>query len=272
MCPVSELRPHASYVRWELSVPAFKLSALSELGDLAFYEPLVIASDRTILDGYARWQLALLQGRPTVTCIEYEVGEAEALHWLLQKHRRSSGLNDFSRILLALDLEPWFKEKARSNQQAGGQAKGSSNLTEAEKVDVRREIAAAACVSVGNVSKVKQLFATAHLDVLQALRCGDVRIHRAWLWSKLSRDRQREKLLLYRSEKGLGRSIRALVSKHHAKGSPPATDSDNLLSRLATLESSALRRILVGVVKAPGRAVFVTEELMQELGSSQSEQ
>jgi len=36
------------------------------------------------------------------------------------------------RILLALELEPWFKEKARSNLRAGGQNKGSSKLTEAE--------------------------------------------------------------------------------------------------------------------------------------------
>jgi len=34
------------------------------------------------------------------------------------------------------------------------------------------------------VSKVKQLLRSAHLDVLQALRNGEIRIHRAWLWSK----------------------------------------------------------------------------------------
>jgi len=58
-------------------------------------------------------------------------------------HRRSNGLNAFSRILLALELELDFKKKARSNQRSGGQAKGSSNLTEADRVDVRSEIAAA---------------------------------------------------------------------------------------------------------------------------------
>ena len=151
-CRLDELRPHPSYVRHRLTVPASQLSALAERGDRAFLEPLMITQDRTILDGYARLELARLQGRATLPCIAYELTESEALHWLLQKHRRSNGLNDFSRILLALELEPWFKEKARSNQRAGGRNKGSSKLTEAERLDVRSEIAAAAGVSVGNVS------------------------------------------------------------------------------------------------------------------------
>jgi hypothetical protein len=53
------------------------------------------------------------------------------------------------------------------NWLAGGQNKGSSKLTEAERLDVRREIAAAAGVSVGNVSKVKRLKVTAHPELLQ---------------------------------------------------------------------------------------------------------
>jgi hypothetical protein len=74
------------------------------------------------------------------------------------------GFNAFCRIFLALDLEPWLREKARLNQSAGGQNKGSSKLTEAQRVDVRSQIAAAAGVSVGNVTKVQQLITTAGLQ------------------------------------------------------------------------------------------------------------
>jgi hypothetical protein len=171
---LDELHPHPSFVRHHLTVPASKLSALAELGDLAFREPLVITRECTILDGYARWQLAQLQGRSTLPCIEYKLTEAEALHWILQSHRRSNGLNDFIRILLALELEPGFKEKARPNQRVGGQNMGSSNLTEAGTLDVRCEIAAAAGVSAGNVSKVKQLTAAAHPAIVQVLRSGEI--------------------------------------------------------------------------------------------------
>ena len=69
-----------------------------------------------------------------------------------------------------MELEPWLKEKAQSNQRAGGQTKGSSKLTEAERIDVRSQIATAAGVSVGNVTKVKQLTTTAHSDIIKALR------------------------------------------------------------------------------------------------------
>jgi hypothetical protein len=133
------------------------LSALAALGNLAFREPIVVTSSQTIIDGYARFQLAQQQGRDTLPCLEYDLSEEDALRWLIQIHRPSWGLNSFGRILLALDLEPLLQEKARSNQQIGGRHKGLSSLTKAQKVDRRSELAEAAGVSSGNIRKVKQL-------------------------------------------------------------------------------------------------------------------
>src|SRR5271157_874373 len=253
-CLLDELRPHPSYVRHHLTVPACQLSALAERGDRAFLEPLVITQDRTILDGYARLELARLQGRATLLCIEYQLTESEALHWLLQKHRRSNGLNAFSRILLALDLEPGFKEKARSNQQAGGQNKGSSKLTKAERLDVRREIAAAAGVGEGNVSKVKQLTGTAHSELLQALRSGEISIHRAWRWSKTPPERQREEFRLYRSERGIKKTIRTLISRHRRKNPPAVSDLGDMARSLSALGPKlSVGQRLKGVREVPRR-------------------
>ena len=169
---VEELRPHPSYTRHQLTVSASKLSALIEQGDFAFQEPLVISVDGTIIDGYARWQLALQQERRTVTCIQYELTEEEALLWLLHSHCRSDGLNQFCRILLAQELESPSRARALSNQKRGGRNKASSILTEAERVDVRSRIGARARASVGNVSKVQQLTTTAVPELLGALRNG----------------------------------------------------------------------------------------------------
>jgi hypothetical protein len=226
----------------------------------------VITRDGTIIDGYARWELARRQGRLTLPCLEYDLTQAEALEWLLQSHRRSDGLNAFCRILLALDLEPYLQEKARSNQRAGGQSKGSSNLTKAERLDVRREIAAAAGVGAGNVTKVKQLIATADPEILEALRRGEIRIHRAWLWSKLAREAQRDKLLTYRSERGVKGAIRTLLAQHRPKSSPEVVGIGDLARQLAAVDSSRVGPVMVNVIKAPGRAVFITEELFRELG------
>jgi len=93
-CRLDELRPHSSYVRHRLTVLASSLSALAERGDLAFLEPLVITREHTVLDGYDQWELARLQGCATLPCVEFDLGESQALQWLIQKHRRSNGLND----------------------------------------------------------------------------------------------------------------------------------------------------------------------------------
>ena len=67
-CRLDELCPHPSYVQHRLTVAASQLSALVELGDLAFRERIVITQDRTIIDGYARVKLAQLKERQTLPC------------------------------------------------------------------------------------------------------------------------------------------------------------------------------------------------------------
>jgi hypothetical protein len=161
-------------------------------------------------------------------CVEYELTEEEAIRWLLQKHRRSNGMNDFCRILLARELEPCLKTQALSNQRFGERMKGSSNLTEDATVDIRKEIALAAGVSVGNVTKVKQLVAIAHPELLEALRGSEVSIHRAWKWCTESPDRQIEALRNYRAERGVNKSIRDLISRHNQKQTPTAQDLGSL--------------------------------------------
>ena len=267
--PIDELHPHPSYARNGLTVPSWKLDALAKLGDLAFRDPLAITRTGTIIDGYARFKLANLQRRLTLECIECELTDEEALLSLLQIQRRSSHLNSFSRILMALDLEPWLKEKARLNQRIGGQHKGSSNLTEAGRVDVRAGIAQAADVCEANVTKVKQLRMTAQPELLEALRRSEIQIHRAWKWSKQSPENQIEALRLYRGNRGIGKTIRHLISRHSPSTSLTAFDPSNLFSRLSAFSADELSSVRVSVIKASGKAVFVTEELVQALESQE---
>ena len=264
-CGLDELRPHPSYVRLRLTVPASKLSPLAEQGDLALREPLVITRERIVIDGYARWELARLTGCLALPCIEYELTQEEALRWLLVRHCRSHGLNHFCRICLALELEPSFKEKTLSNQRLGGQNNGSSKLTEAERVDVRKQIADAAAVSVGNVTKVKQLLRTARPELLEALRGGEISIHRAWKWSTGSASRQAEALRAYRAEKGVSKAIRDLISRHQPTSLTTAPDLESLVLRLSELKPYECNSVNVSVLRVPGKSIFVTEELIQSL-------
>jgi ParB-like chromosome segregation protein Spo0J len=246
ICRVDELRPHSGLVRHKLEPSIEKLSALSARGEAAFQDPLTITQNSFIIDGYVRWHLARIQGRATLVCLQREVTDEEALLYLIQHNRRSSGLNDFVRILLALELEVWFNAQARSNQQRGGKMKASSNLTEADRRDVREQIAMAAGVSMGNVTKVKQLQATADPAVLEALRRTEIRIHRAWLLSKLSPEKQCSRLQQLREERGVKKTIRHLVSRHRRRATSTILALKHLHSGLSALKADENLLELVG--------------------------
>ena len=270
ICRLDELHPHPSYVRHRCSVSAAQLSALAALRDLAFQQPIVITRDRWIIDGYARWQLARQKGLTTILCIEHDLDEEEALRWLIQSHRPSRGLNAYRRVVLALDLEPCLRERARANQQAAGQSKGSSHLTGAHRIDVRSEIASIAGVSTGNVTKVKQLRETAHPRVALAVRTGEISIHRGWQWSRLSPEQQARHLEEYQSRKGTNQTSRRLIKRHVARLSPtqliPAT-LGSLLKPIVPDRSAALDSIAVTEVDAPGNIAYLTKDALSTLRS-----
>ena len=264
-CPVGELRPHPSYARHKLSVDVSKLAALSERGDLAFRDPIVITPDRFVIDGYTRLELAKRKGIPTLNCIERDLSPEEALEELIRSHGPSRGLTDFVRIELALDLEPHFREKARTNQEAGGKDKGSSKLTIAQPVDTRQEVARVAGVSSGNVRKVKHILMHACSTLLEAVRIREVSINLADKWSHEPHAQQQEYLRLRRIKRGLRRTARNLVAKHVARLSPSTRKPEVIrFSDLVGLLNDT-GSIKVEIVDVPGTTIFVTQELVDSL-------
>lgn len=264
-CPVGELQPHPSYARHKLSVDASKLSALSERGDLAFLDPIVITHGRIVIDGYARLELAKRKGLPTLNCVERDLSPEEALEELIRVHGPSRGLTDFVRIELALDLEPYLREKSRTNQEAGGKHKGSSKLTTAQRIDTRREVARVAGVSSGNVRKVKHILMRACSSLLQAVRTREVSINLVDKWSHEPHARQQEYLRRRRIERGLKKRARSLVAQFVPRLSPLAQERQVIrFSDLVGLLNDT-SSIDVEIVDAPGRTIFVTKELVDSL-------
>jgi hypothetical protein len=199
-------------------------------------------------------------------CVELDVGEEEALRVILNKHRRSAGWNDYNRIRMASRLKEVVRRRARANQQAGGHLKGSSKLTEA---NVRKEIARAAGVCEGNVTKVDQL-CNADPGVLKALASGEIHIHRAWLWRQLTSQKQRERLRQDRLQE-LRRKVRRLVQKRRARTGAEVkllmpADLGDLIQELSTLrlsDSADSDSIPIFRIDAPGPIVFLTTELYE---------
>jgi hypothetical protein len=116
-------------------------------------EPILIATDGTILAGFGRWRLAVFEGTHKIHCIEYPLSEDDSLIFILTHHQTRRGWNAFVRIRLALKLEPYLHQRALDNMRAGGKYKGLANLPDAQRIDVREEIANAAGGSPRYVGK-----------------------------------------------------------------------------------------------------------------------
>lgn len=224
-----ELKPHPSLLNQGLFPTNERLLALDNLGEAIFEQPLLITQENLIVDGYARWRIACQHQRETILCQVLQLTEQEALQRILQNHCRPEWLNDFSRIQLALDLEPWFQEKARINQSNGGKNKGSSKLTEDRRIDCRKQIAALASVSTGNVTKVKQILDSPRaLRLTETLRPSEISIHRAWTLRTLSSSKLEDALGYKKFKKQSGARIRKLLARHVPKSDDEADSLHHL--------------------------------------------
>jgi hypothetical protein len=228
-------------------------------------EPLVTTTDGTILDGHARWQVARDREQPSLPCLVYDVSPEEALEIVIQRHRATDGLNAYARILLALRLEPHFRDKIASSRDAVRGRKGSSsNLTTRGSRDVRREIARVACVSTGNVTKVKQIVDTVIPAIRKRLLRGDVSIHRAWQWRTLSKKEQSDALWAHLNRRGLATTIRQLV-RSHTKSPTPSDQVDIAPTIIRGLAACDPADLAVAIVDVPGCAVVVTRACYEDL-------
>lgn len=215
MRSTATLQQHPSLHKLKLVPSEERLLPLEKCGEAIFEQPVLITHENLIVDGYARWFLARRQHRETLRCFTSQLSQQDALRRILQNQIPQRRLNGYCRIMLALDLEPWFRDRARANQIAGGKWKGSSNLTDDRRLDCCKEIAVAAGVSTGNVTKVKQLLRSRVADeVMEAIRSNEISIHWAWMLCKLPVADQQSTLKKRRSAKRSSQRIRKLLSKN----------------------------------------------------------
>ena len=116
-------------------------------------EPILITTDGTILVGFGRWQLAVLEQMPEIYCIEHSLSADDSLAFILSHHQTQRGWNAFVRIRLALTLKPSLQQAALNNMRFGGKYKGLANLPEAHHIDVRQQVADKAGVCPRNVGE-----------------------------------------------------------------------------------------------------------------------
>ena len=181
-----------------------QLTTLCQRGEAVFADPITITHEIVIVEGYALLQLAMLQRRTSLTCVvRYMDHETATLH-LLEKNRSSKGIGDFARILMALELEPWFR-RPKPTKTPAEDVRVRHSWRKADRLDVRIEVARAAGVSAGNVSKVKQIQHSAVPQIREALLAGEIQINRAAMWSGIAPSLQERRLSDYRNERGVRR-------------------------------------------------------------------
>jgi len=216
--------------------------AMDEMGGTAssgvIQEPVLISPDGTILSGFCHWWLATQGGDRTISCIEYPVNEDEVLPFILPYHGPRKTWNAFVRVRMALTLELDFQQKAMENMRIGGRLKGSANLPDLARIDVREEIARVALVSPRNVTNVKTLLCKAHPRILQALESDALKINRALKFCILP---QAEQLKQFTSL-----TVRREISKHIRKAtrkpSAAAMTNFNAAEALEVLRQTEVER------------------------------
>ena len=271
---VCDLKPHPSYSQLGIQTSNPRLNELLELGEYAFVFPLFVTSTGIVIDGYARLEVARLQGRETVNCVVFDISEEEALKLLILCHRRRAGLPAFCRVKLALPLAQSLKQKALQHQQNGGKNKGSSKVTEAQRIDVRKKIAALVGISVGTLSHASDVLKDGDPEILRALCNGEIKIDRAWRWSKQSKMRQRESLQLYRRNRGMekvaqkliARQLRKLKSERSPARRWKSVTSNEAVTKLGTLPPPILGSLEVLFLKTPVPILVLSEDTAEQLG------
>jgi hypothetical protein len=211
-CP-GELRLHRALleIRWTGVVD--ELDHAARLKNQSTSGPILVTPNRTILAGFGRWQLAIVEGRRQIPCIEYALDEEESINFILSYHQSRYGWNPFVRIRLALTQEPSLQQRALDNMRAGGKYKGWANLPEAQRLDVRQQIATLAGVGCRNVSNVKTILQVAHPRIIDALTDGSLKIHRAMQFCNLLEGQQLEEFTRYSTDRATAKVIRRSVTQ-----------------------------------------------------------
>ena len=267
---VDSLRSHPALAKHGVAPSIAKVASLADAGEAAFRVPLLINQHDHVLEGYERLELARLLKRSELLCFIVEVSEEDSIRQLLRAHKQFAEINAFNRISLALELKPALSEMSKARQQAGGQLKGSSKVTKADRLDVRKEIAAVAAVSSGNVTKVEKVRASAPSDVIAALQRGELSIHKAFLWSQLSPAQQSAALSEWQNFKGFTKLIDDLLTKHPSDHPKGRFQGQSLIEGLVLLDPTERSQINVQVIERNGSRVLLTQDIAHLLESKQA--
>ena len=261
VCSPQQLRLHTALDHLGIDLVA-ELNEAALVTDRAANEPILITTNGVLLAGFGPWRLAIFERKDKIDCIEYPFDSDESLQFILAHHQPRSGWNAFTRIRLALTLEPLFQQRALHNMRVGGKYKGLADLPHAA-IDVRQEIASVAKVGTRNVGNVKKILQTAHPKLIDALQDGTLTINRAIQWCGLQKSQQVGKLTQHIYERETNKVIRQTIG--HPRADKKTFD---FMTVFNALQQQEMRRP-GSVIARPGRLrhtiILVGQDLLSGL-------
>lgn len=223
-------------------------------------EPILVTSSGIILAGFGQWQLAVLEGRSEIHCIEYPLNDDESLQFILNHDQIRRGWSAFVRICLALTLEPSFQQKAIDNMRAGGKLKGWTSLPVAQHFEVRERIASAAGVCARNVSEVKTILEIAHPRLIAALRDGALTINGAMQFCKFPKAEQLEQFIRHSQDRETDKVIRRSITR--PKEQQTSLDVATVLDALHQQEARQPGLVVVRVGRLQRTVILIGQDLL----------
>jgi N6-adenosine-specific RNA methylase IME4/ParB-like chromosome segregation protein Spo0J len=165
-----------------LSVDEYKQLEANCIAD-GIRDPLVVWKG-TLIDGHNRYEIAQKHGLEFVA-IEKEFQDETAVKiWMVINQFGRRNIGNYDRSILALQLEDFYKAKARENLSIAGQnspiKEPCQNSDKVEPIDTKKEIAKIANVSHDTIMRVKKIESTAKPEIIAAIRSGEKSINEAY--------------------------------------------------------------------------------------------
>jgi hypothetical protein len=161
---------------------------------------------------------------------------------------------------MALTLEPQLQQQALDNMRAGGKCKGSADLPDVQRIDVRQEIASIAAVGARNVSNVKTILNVAHPRLIAALRDGTLTINGAMQLCKLPQTEQLEQFVRRSEERATCKVIRRCITPAQEKKTSP--DVAAVLDALQQQEARQPGSVVVQVGRLQHTVILIGQDLL----------
>jgi len=183
------------------------------LKDGVIYNPILIWND-VIIDGHNRYDIAIKNHLEFTTKEVLFDSDDDAIAWIKENAIGQRNLNSYQRSKLVLELEDYYKAKAKERQIRKPESVVPMLAPQSETGKVRDELAEKAGVSHGTLDKVKTIEKEADEETKEQLETGEISINSVFNDIKFSKSKMAPEIDILESASD---SLKRWVDKYSDK-------------------------------------------------------